>query len=143
MDNHCPICLKTIEKDDKIVTSCNHAFCKNCLCQWTNQFIKLNKSASCPVCRNDISKDGPELHYWKGTKKLQMIINTDCIVGYYINSKMKYRIFFDKNNNIKKYEFYKSSGEFINCKLNNNSNDLINLTNKLITNANYTNNLIY
>ena len=46
----CPICYDTIEKNNYIVTKCNHIFCNDCL------FKSLKKQSCCPICRKEIFK---------------------------------------------------------------------------------------
>ena len=43
---NCPICLEDIEKNDSIIASCNHGWCKDC-----NKLIENN---TCPLCRSKI-----------------------------------------------------------------------------------------
>ena len=44
-DNTCSICIDTILDTDKMVTSCNHIFHKECLNKW----LQINNQ--CPYCR--------------------------------------------------------------------------------------------
>lgn len=46
----CPICYDSIEKNNYIVTKCNHIFCNDCL------FKSLKKQSCCPICRQEIFK---------------------------------------------------------------------------------------
>jgi hypothetical protein len=44
----CPICYEKIQKNNYIVTKCNHTFCNDCL------FKSLSSNSCCPICREDI-----------------------------------------------------------------------------------------
>ena len=44
----CSVCFEKISSDNKIITKCNHSFCKDCLKNWMEQPIARNK---CPLCR--------------------------------------------------------------------------------------------
>lgn len=46
MDDNCPICLENKDKNDFILTKCNHNFCKEC-------YKKLH---FCAICRRPITK---------------------------------------------------------------------------------------
>jgi len=48
INNECPICYKTLCKQDAYVTSCNHTFCQKCIIQ----ISKKNVTYNCPLCRN-------------------------------------------------------------------------------------------
>lgn len=51
MSINCPVCLQDIvSPEQKIITPCNHTFCKICYQAWT----RLNNT--CPVCRSIIKK---------------------------------------------------------------------------------------
>ena len=43
---NCPICLEKFDKNQSIISSCNHGWCKKC-----NKLIEDNK---CPLCRTKI-----------------------------------------------------------------------------------------
>ena len=58
--NTCPICFNMIYK--KVITPCNHHFCKQCLQKWCNTIdIKKRFNVSkdkitltCPLCRKSL-----------------------------------------------------------------------------------------
>ena len=43
---NCPICLEEIDKNQSVIASCNHGWCKDC-----NKLIENN---TCPLCRSKI-----------------------------------------------------------------------------------------
>lgn len=47
--SECPICLTDINDDDKVMTNCEHIYCKECLDKWFNK-----GKTSCPNCRKNI-----------------------------------------------------------------------------------------
>ena len=47
-DDICSICFESIISSDKIITRCNHSFCRDCLREWMIQPMARNK---CPMCR--------------------------------------------------------------------------------------------
>ena len=51
----CPICLEVIEKDQIVITNCNHKLCKGCLNNQINK-KKPYKNISCCLCRETIIK---------------------------------------------------------------------------------------
>lgn len=48
-DTECSICMCEIE--DKVTTSCNHAFCKECIQTW------CHNHSDCPMCRKNIKNE--------------------------------------------------------------------------------------
>lgn len=50
VDEECPICLDSL--DLPVITHCAHIFCKKCI----ENVIRVT-SASCPMCRGEISVD--------------------------------------------------------------------------------------
>lgn len=48
MDKTCPICTEKL-LDDVVITYCDHFFHKHCISKWK----KLQKNATCPLCRNE------------------------------------------------------------------------------------------
>ena len=44
----CPICMNTINNEQKCLTNCSHNFCYDCLSRW------LSINNKCPNCRKDI-----------------------------------------------------------------------------------------
>ena len=58
--NTCPICFNMIYK--KVITPCNHHFCKQCLRKWCHT-IEIKKrfnitkdkiTVTCPICRKSL-----------------------------------------------------------------------------------------
>lgn len=99
----CSVCLDEIESmDDCTKTSCNHYFHKNCLQGWFNsqRSISENPILSCPLCRHDLTNDQPKKYYWDGTRELKMFRTHNCEIRYYRNKSIKYRLYFNSNNDI-------------------------------------------
>ena len=48
----CAICLREIDEDKAVVTSCGHVFHEDCLESWMQYCSKEQKQASCPECRS-------------------------------------------------------------------------------------------
>ena len=46
------ICIVCLDKQQNVLTQCNHGYCIECLLEWMN---KNNKSPSCPMCRTKIN----------------------------------------------------------------------------------------
>lgn len=52
----CSICLDIIS-NKKYISKCGHCFCQTCIILWIlNEFI-MEKSRTCPNCRNNIEED--------------------------------------------------------------------------------------
>merc|ERR1719203_666355 len=47
LENECCICM---EKNHDVVLACSHAFCRNCIENWTE------KDATCPMCRAQVNQ---------------------------------------------------------------------------------------
>ncbi|KAK8885007.1 hypothetical protein M9Y10_044135 [Tritrichomonas musculus] len=48
----CPICLREVEFNDCMMTSCEHFFHTECLKQWLSVCQHQNTATTCPVCRS-------------------------------------------------------------------------------------------
>ena len=99
----CAICFEDIGNiDNATTTSCNHHFHKNCLEGWINHKRAASEHGpfTCPLCRHDITDDQPKFYYWEGTRELKMFRTKECEVRYYRNRSIKYRLYFDSNNDI-------------------------------------------
>ena len=58
-DFDCPICLNEINNpENKIITSCNHAFCGDCI-EHLQNLAQNNKCIKCPMCRLVLKKKLP------------------------------------------------------------------------------------
>lgn len=57
-DDNCPICIQLIQQN-KFKTACGHVFHKVCLTQWKE------RSLSCPICRDSLTRDNSVIHRWK------------------------------------------------------------------------------
>jgi hypothetical protein len=47
----CPVCFEDIDPEKKIVTSCGHTYCEQCMYQIHQLYTKMN----CPLCRCEIT----------------------------------------------------------------------------------------
>ena len=100
MSSHktCGICLEEITNDSFTRTTCNHYFHKNCLCPWVDRCNRNSLEITCPMCRNDITQDFPKIIY--SNNNILIIRNKDTEIRYYPNNKIKYRFYFDSNDNV-------------------------------------------
>lgn len=51
----CPICYDTCDKNNHVLTNCNHEFCNNCISTIIHHANRDAKDASCPLCRQECS----------------------------------------------------------------------------------------
>jgi len=48
----CPICYEEKPANERVVPSCQHSFCKDCIIQHLNTFRKEHREATCAYCRD-------------------------------------------------------------------------------------------
>ena len=48
----CPICYEEKTLDVRVVPSCQHSYCKDCIIQHLNTFRRQNREATCACCRD-------------------------------------------------------------------------------------------
>jgi hypothetical protein len=51
VDNECPICYEEMSQCHQVTSNCNHVICNRCILLHLNTFKNKNKSANCPMCR--------------------------------------------------------------------------------------------
>jgi uncharacterized protein YrzB (UPF0473 family) len=51
VDNECPICYEEMSQCHQVTSNCNHVICNRCMLLHLNTFKNKNKSANCPMCR--------------------------------------------------------------------------------------------
>jgi len=62
----CPVCMEEFENKERIITTCNHTFCKNCIDKW------LSNHSTCPICRHQL-RDQPEDEFQRAIRILEAI----------------------------------------------------------------------
>jgi hypothetical protein len=61
----CPICLENISPENKIVTSCNHVFHKQCIEQLKSREQFGGALTKCPLCRSYVIDFTSRLNLWR------------------------------------------------------------------------------
>ena len=57
IDSFCSICLSTLNRDDKSVSTlrCGHCFHSNCILEWEKRSMRESIRRLCPNCRQPIA----------------------------------------------------------------------------------------
>lgn len=101
----CSICCEEYTKD-YIIFPCtiskNHHFCHSCFESWKNNCCKIFKDVTCPICRNNIPKNGKYTFYYENGIKRQEVdyVNDqpDGLVQIWTPEGILQKKFYTKNN---------------------------------------------